>query len=139
MYCLGCCTLNPILRSNFRLVVKSLRKNFTGRCTAWVVVPVNPILSSDFNRYVYSGVLPALWRLLLSFWKMPLVYFFFREHLCCFLFLFKFLKTNFRVKDVKMTCASKMLKDFIAPYTATCVQRLVDGGFLFELGSKIFF
>uniref|UniRef100_A0A915NDM6 Amidase domain-containing protein n=1 Tax=Meloidogyne javanica TaxID=6303 RepID=A0A915NDM6_MELJA len=32
------------------------------------------------------------------------------------------------VKDVKMTCASKMLKDFIAPYTATCIQRLVDGG-----------
>uniref|UniRef100_A0A914M9B0 Amidase domain-containing protein n=2 Tax=Meloidogyne incognita TaxID=6306 RepID=A0A914M9B0_MELIC len=37
-------------------------------------------------------------------------------------------KDNYAVKDVKMTCASKMLKDFIAPYTATCVQRLVDGG-----------
>nr|CAD2130482.1 unnamed protein product [Meloidogyne enterolobii] len=37
-------------------------------------------------------------------------------------------KDNYAVKDVRMTCASKMLKDFIAPYTATCVQRLVDGG-----------
>lgn len=38
------------------------------------------------------------------------------------------IKDNYAVKDVRMTCASKMLRDFIAPYTATCVQRLLDNG-----------
>jgi len=37
-------------------------------------------------------------------------------------------KDNFAVKDVKMTCASRMLEDFRAPYTATIIQKLIDKG-----------
>ncbi|KAI6174533.1 Glutamyl-tRNA(Gln) amidotransferase subunit A, mitochondrial [Aphelenchoides bicaudatus] len=37
-------------------------------------------------------------------------------------------KDNFAVENVKMTCASKMLSNFIAPYTATVVQRLLQKG-----------
>ncbi|KAI6233945.1 Glutamyl-tRNA(Gln) amidotransferase subunit A, mitochondrial [Aphelenchoides fujianensis] len=37
-------------------------------------------------------------------------------------------KDNFAVKDVPMTCASAMLANYRAPYTATVVQRLVDKG-----------
>lgn len=37
-------------------------------------------------------------------------------------------KDLFCVKDVKTTCASKMLADFVAPYDATIVRRLNDQG-----------
>ncbi|KAL3081990.1 hypothetical protein niasHT_032672 [Heterodera trifolii] len=38
------------------------------------------------------------------------------------------IKDNYAVKGVRMTCASKMLSDYVPPYTATCVQRLLDNG-----------
>ncbi|KAI6216063.1 hypothetical protein M3Y94_00459300 [Aphelenchoides besseyi] len=37
-------------------------------------------------------------------------------------------KDNFAVRDVPMTCASRMLANYKAPYTATVVERLVDNG-----------
>lgn len=37
-------------------------------------------------------------------------------------------KENFCVRGVKTTCCSKMLDNFIPPYTATVVQRLLDKG-----------
>lgn len=33
------------------------------------------------------------------------------------------------VENIRMTCASSMLENYIAPYTATCVQRLINRGF----------
>uniref|UniRef100_A0A1I7SBV4 Glutamyl-tRNA(Gln) amidotransferase subunit A, mitochondrial n=1 Tax=Bursaphelenchus xylophilus TaxID=6326 RepID=A0A1I7SBV4_BURXY len=38
------------------------------------------------------------------------------------------IKDNFAVEDVKMTCASKMLENYIAPYTATIASRLFAAG-----------
>lgn len=40
------------------------------------------------------------------------------------------LKDNLCVEGQKMTCASKMLEEFVAPYTAEAVQRLLDAGAL---------
>ena len=40
------------------------------------------------------------------------------------------IKDNLCVEGQKMTCASKMLKEFVAPYTAEAVQRLLDAGTL---------
>ncbi|XP_061699162.1 glutamyl-tRNA(Gln) amidotransferase subunit A, mitochondrial isoform X2 [Syngnathoides biaculeatus] len=37
-------------------------------------------------------------------------------------------KDNFCTKNVKTTCASKMLKDYTPPYSATVVQKLFDQG-----------
>lgn len=37
-------------------------------------------------------------------------------------------KDNLCTKDVKTTCASKILGDFIPPYEATATQRLLDAG-----------
>uniref|UniRef100_A0A914I9B6 Amidase domain-containing protein n=1 Tax=Globodera rostochiensis TaxID=31243 RepID=A0A914I9B6_GLORO len=37
-------------------------------------------------------------------------------------------KDNFAVRGVRMTCASKMLREFVPPYTATTVQRLLKNG-----------
>uniref|UniRef100_A0A183BPE3 Amidase domain-containing protein n=1 Tax=Globodera pallida TaxID=36090 RepID=A0A183BPE3_GLOPA len=37
-------------------------------------------------------------------------------------------KDNFAVQGVRMTCASKMLREFVPPYTATSVQRLLQNG-----------
>ncbi len=37
-------------------------------------------------------------------------------------------KDLFCTKDIKSTAASKMLANFVPPYTATCVQRLEDQG-----------
>uniref|UniRef100_A0AC34RF68 Glutamyl-tRNA(Gln) amidotransferase subunit A, mitochondrial n=1 Tax=Panagrolaimus sp. JU765 TaxID=591449 RepID=A0AC34RF68_9BILA len=37
-------------------------------------------------------------------------------------------KDNFAVKNIKMTCATKMLENYIAPYTSTVVQKLIDNG-----------
>ncbi len=34
------------------------------------------------------------------------------------------------VAGVRTTCGSKMLEDYVAPYTATCRQRLEDAGAL---------
>ena len=31
-------------------------------------------------------------------------------------------------KDVRLTCGSKILDQFVAPFTATCIQRLLDAG-----------
>jgi len=38
------------------------------------------------------------------------------------------IKDNLCTEGVRTTCASKILKDFVPPYTATAVQRLVDAG-----------
>lgn len=38
------------------------------------------------------------------------------------------IKDNIALAGQKLTCASKMLQDFISPYNATVVQRLLDGG-----------
>ncbi len=35
------------------------------------------------------------------------------------------IKDNISVEDVKMTCASKMLEDYIAPYSATLVEKIL--------------
>jgi len=37
-------------------------------------------------------------------------------------------KDNILVEGVKNTCASKILKDYIAPYDATCIKKLKDLG-----------
>lgn len=37
-------------------------------------------------------------------------------------------KDNFATKDIKTTCASRMLKDYTPPYNATVVQKLLDQG-----------
>lgn len=37
-------------------------------------------------------------------------------------------KDNMLLEGKKCTCASKMLADFVAPYTATAVQKLLDAG-----------
>uniref|UniRef100_A0AC34F4I7 Glutamyl-tRNA(Gln) amidotransferase subunit A, mitochondrial n=1 Tax=Panagrolaimus sp. ES5 TaxID=591445 RepID=A0AC34F4I7_9BILA len=37
-------------------------------------------------------------------------------------------KDCFAVQDIRMTCASKMLENFIPNYTATVIQRLIDHG-----------
>ncbi len=34
------------------------------------------------------------------------------------------LKDNLMVKGTKTTCASKMMKDYVAPYNATCVEKI---------------
>ena len=37
-------------------------------------------------------------------------------------------KDNMHLVGTRTTCASRMLKDYESPYTATCVQRLLDAG-----------
>ncbi|WP_456397241.1 Asp-tRNA(Asn)/Glu-tRNA(Gln) amidotransferase subunit GatA [Desulfurobacterium sp.] len=41
------------------------------------------------------------------------------------------IKDNINVEGQKMTCASKMLKDFIAPYDATVIKKLREKGTVF--------
>ena len=38
------------------------------------------------------------------------------------------IKDNLLLSGKKMTCGSKMLQDFVAPYTATCVEKLEKAG-----------
>lgn len=38
------------------------------------------------------------------------------------------IKDNFCVKGLPATCGSKMLQDFVAPYNATVVQKLISAG-----------
>jgi aspartyl-tRNA(Asn)/glutamyl-tRNA(Gln) amidotransferase subunit A len=38
------------------------------------------------------------------------------------------IKDNISVKDVHATCASKMLENYVPPYNATVVERLLDAG-----------
>jgi aspartyl-tRNA(Asn)/glutamyl-tRNA(Gln) amidotransferase subunit A len=37
-------------------------------------------------------------------------------------------KDNIAVRKFKLTCGSKLLEDFVSPYTATAVQKLLDRG-----------
>ncbi|MBN2552909.1 MAG: Asp-tRNA(Asn)/Glu-tRNA(Gln) amidotransferase subunit GatA, partial [Spirochaetales bacterium] len=37
-------------------------------------------------------------------------------------------KDNIAVRSFKLTCGSRMLQDFVSPYTATAVQRLMETG-----------
>jgi aspartyl-tRNA(Asn)/glutamyl-tRNA(Gln) amidotransferase subunit A len=37
-------------------------------------------------------------------------------------------KDNIAVRNFKLTCGSKLLKDFVSPYTSTAVQRLLERG-----------
>lgn len=37
-------------------------------------------------------------------------------------------KDNIAVKDFRLTCGSKMLADFVSPYTATAVERIMQAG-----------
>jgi len=37
-------------------------------------------------------------------------------------------KDNFTVTGVRTTCASRMLHNYVPPYTATVVRRLLDSG-----------
>lgn len=39
-------------------------------------------------------------------------------------------KDNILIKDKITSCASKMLENFVAPYSATCIQKLQDAGAL---------
>ena len=39
-------------------------------------------------------------------------------------------KDNMNQKGTHTTCASRMLESYVAPYTATCVQRMLDAGCL---------
>ncbi len=38
------------------------------------------------------------------------------------------LRMSFVLKDIRCTCGSRILDNFIAPYTATSVQKLIDAG-----------
>ena len=37
-------------------------------------------------------------------------------------------KDNMNLIDTHTTCASRMLESYVSPYTATCVQRVIDAG-----------
>lgn len=37
-------------------------------------------------------------------------------------------KDNWSTKNIRTTCASKMLHNYVAPYNATVVQKLIDCG-----------
>ncbi|WP_350453753.1 Asp-tRNA(Asn)/Glu-tRNA(Gln) amidotransferase subunit GatA [Slackia heliotrinireducens] len=39
-------------------------------------------------------------------------------------------KDNMNLKGTRTTCASHMLETYVSPYTATCVQRMLDAGCL---------
>ncbi|HBT94846.1 MAG TPA: Asp-tRNA(Asn)/Glu-tRNA(Gln) amidotransferase GatCAB subunit A [Coriobacteriia bacterium] len=39
-------------------------------------------------------------------------------------------KDNMNQRDTHMTCSSRMLKDFVSPYTATCVTKTLEAGAL---------
>jgi aspartyl-tRNA(Asn)/glutamyl-tRNA(Gln) amidotransferase subunit A len=41
------------------------------------------------------------------------------------------LKDNLQVQGVKTTCASKILENYIAPYDATCIEKLKNEGVVF--------
>ena len=40
------------------------------------------------------------------------------------------IKDNICTKGVRTTCASRMLENYVSPYTATCVQRIIDADHL---------
>lgn len=64
-----------------------------------------------FNAFVYRGSLKSSNPLkpVLKNWKIAV-------------------KDNLAVKDWPLTCASRSLKDYIAPYTADIVETLMDLG-----------
>ena len=37
-------------------------------------------------------------------------------------------KDNMNLTDTHTTCSSRMLENYVSPYTATCVQRIIDAG-----------
>ena len=39
-------------------------------------------------------------------------------------------KDNMNLTGTRTTCSSNMLRDYVSPYTATCVQRTLDAGAL---------
>lgn len=70
-----------------------------------------PSTLDPFNAFVYRGSLRSAnpRKMILKDWKIGV-------------------KDNFAVKNWPLTCSSRSLKDYIAPYTADIAEVLMDFG-----------